>query len=344
MFLCNYTYCFDQYSVLRGLLDNKSYEPHIQIEKNRKKEKEYVLYFHGLGSSVNENFFKKDKRRLGIICDLPYSAVFKKDRKISFGGVYDILAALVILDVLRTKYAISKLHIEGQSLGGSLCFTLLYTLQNDSFLKKECEELHIDKNLLRNMIITVYIDRPMISLVSSLQFHNNIMRPFIQKFSQGQQKDIINLAQEFQGNDGDFFMAVLNKLGYNSKIIDYSKIIKSMTGIVCDMHYVSPKQAIKEINREHTKELPILIHAAKKDDVVGYEEQRYLYDMLFEQSKKYKPEFYLSDLNHAQENEKLFEVIDAFRTKYEQSRGDDYMLEEALSKLTASLKNILLSM
>ena len=222
-----------------------------------------ILVFHGLGDRGHNGYsliFQNIKNCTVYAPEMPYSAKFLNTKTgiISMGGKADLIAAIISLNKLKLA-GHENVCIYGLSCGGGVAANLIYALQNPSEYREIFKKLNICPSELKKIVKLCILDRP---------------------FS-------------------DFYYAAKSKIGGLAWLVDKTisarKAINivfnsSFEGNVISLDGISPIKAVEKI-----KSIPLLIHAAKKDDLVGYDGSVELYNI---SKKNNKSELVESDSYH----------------------------------------------
>ena len=222
-----------------------------------------ILVFHGLGDRGHNGYsliFQNIKNCTVYAPEMPYSAKFLNTKTgiISMGGKADLIAAIISLNKLKLA-GHENVCIYGLSCGGGVAANLIYALQNPSEYREIFKKLNICPSELKKIVKLCILDRP---------------------FS-------------------DFYYAAKSKIGGLAWLVDKTisarKAINivfnsSFEGNVISLDGISPIKAVEKI-----KSIPFLIHAAKKDDLVGYDGSVELYNI---SKKNNKSELVESDSYH----------------------------------------------
>jgi hypothetical protein len=241
-----------------------------------------ILVFHGLGDRGHDGYsliFPNIKNCVIYTPEMPYSAKFLADKTgiISMGGKADLIAAIISLNKLKLA-GYKNVCLYGLSCGGGVATNLIYALQNPTEYKEIFKKLNIKPNELREIVKICILDRP---------------------FS-------------------DFYYAARSKIGGLAWLVDKTISARKAINIVFNSSYegnvisldgISPIKAAEKINN-----IPLLIHAAKKDDLVGYDGSVELYNIT---KKNNKSQLVESDIYHNDPiNQNLQNKFEKFITKY----------------------------
>lgn len=241
-----------------------------------------ILVFHGLGDRGHNGYstiFNNIKNCTVYAPEMPYSAKFlaAKTGIISMGGKADLIAAIISLNNLKLA-GHKNVCIYGLSCGGGVATNLIYALQNPSEYREIFCKLKICPRELIEIVKICILDRP---------------------FS-------------------DFYYAAKSKIGGLAWLVDKTISARkalnivfnsSFEGNVISLDGISPIKAAEKI-----KNVPFLIHAAKKDDLVGYDGSVELYNI---SKKNNKSELVESDSYHNDPiNQTVQNKFEKFINKY----------------------------
>ena len=214
---------------------NRDYCKSIFSKHDSKKA---IISFHGLGDYAHSRYtehFSTITDATVFVPDMPYSLIYLNSKRgiIGMGGLADLATAFKTLKKVADS-GYEKIGLYGFSCGGAVVINILYALQNPTKFSDFFKILDIDPIALKSKIKGCIIDRPFTS-------YENAARAITGNF-------IGSLAS--MGGYRENVKRVFNSCYKDNNImLDGIEALKSASAI---------------------KDMPLSIHAAEEDKVVGY--------------------------------------------------------------------------